>query len=158
MRTEIWLPLAILAADRITKELSFRLPDRGLVLIPEVLGLRFVRNRGVAFSLLSGVPWLPAVLSLLIVLAGILFLYRKKPRGLARIGLLLMLGGALGNLLDRLFRGFVPDMIETLFIPFPVFNVADIFLTAGCALVIISLLFRSQDFEAEGGSGCKNTP
>ena len=146
MRIEIWLPLIVLAADRISKELSLRLPPEGLVLIPGVLGLRYVRNRGIAFSLLSGVPWLPAILSLLIIIAGILYLRSKKPRGWARIGLLLMLGGALGNLLDRLFRGFVPDMIETLFIPFPVFNVADISLTAGCTLVILSLLFRSQDF------------
>ena len=49
-------------------------------------------------------------------------------------------------MLDRLIRGFVPDMIETLFVNFPVFNVADSCLTVGCVLVMISLLCRPQDW------------
>ena len=60
-----------------------------------------------------------------------------------------MAGGAAGNMLDRLIRGFVPDMIETLFVSFPVFNVADSCLTVGCALMMISLLFRPSDWTFE---------
>ena len=58
-----------------------------------------------------------------------------------------MAGGAAGNMFDRLIRGYVPDMIETLFVNFPVFNIADACLTVGCALVMISLLFRPGDWE-----------
>ena len=58
-----------------------------------------------------------------------------------------MAGGAAGNMFDRLIRGFVPDMIETLFMQFPVFNVADSCLTVGCVLVMISILFRGKDWE-----------
>ena len=61
-------------------------------------------------------------------------------------GLMLMLGGALGNLADRLLTGTVTDMIELLFVRFAVFNVADACLTAGCALMIVSLLFRPGDW------------
>ena len=53
-----------------------------------------------------------------------------------------MAGGAAGNMFDRLIRGFVPDMIETLFMQFPVFNVADSCLTVGCVLVMISILTK----------------
>ena len=50
-------------------------------------------------------------------------------------------------MLDRLIRGYVPDMIETLFVNFPVFNIADSCLTVGCVLMMISLLFRSGDWK-----------
>ena len=74
----------------------------------------------------------------------------RVPGNLPRWGLALILGGALGNLADRLIRGYVPDMIETLFISFPIFNVADICITVGCALVMVSLLFRPGDWRFEG--------
>ena len=146
-RWTAWLiPALAVAADRVAKELAVGLPAQGVTLIPGVLGLRWAENRGIAFSLFSGRPVLLGVLSLaLLLLAGRLL--RGRVRGaLPRAGLLLMLGGALGNLPDRLFRGYVPDMIETLFIPFPIFNVADACLTVGCALVLFSLLFRPRDW------------
>ena len=59
----------------------------------------------------------------------------------------MMLAGAIGNMIDRFFTGYVPDMIEFLFFDFPIFNIADTALTIGCALLIFSLLFRKKDWE-----------
>ena len=138
--------LAILAVDRITKELAPGIPADGLALIPGVIGLRYAENTGIAFSLLRGVPRLTGILGLVAVTGGYVWLRKKKIAPFPLAGLALMAGGALGNMADRLIRGFVPDMIETLFMNFPVFNVADSCLTVGCVLMMISLLCRPKDW------------
>ena len=138
--------LAILAVDRITKELAPGIPADGLALIPGVIGLRYAENTGIAFSLLSGVPRLTGILGLATVTGGYVWLRKKKIAPFPLAGLALMAGGALGNMADRLIRGFVPDMIETLFVNFPVFNVADSCLTVGCVLMMFSLLCRPKDW------------
>ena len=138
---------AVLAADRITKELAPGIPEGGVALIPGVLGLRYAENRGIAFSLLSGAPRLLGVLSLALIAAGFLWLRKKELKPFPLFALALMAGGAAGNMFDRLIRGYVPDMIETRFISFPVFNAADSCLVVGCILLIISLLFRKQDWK-----------
>ena len=134
--------LAILAVDRITKELAPGIPADGLALIPGVIGLRYAENTGIAFSLLSGVPRLTGILGLAVVAGGYVWLRKKKIAPFPLAGLALMAGGALGNMADRLVRGFVPDMIETLFMNFPVFNVADSCLTVGCVIVMICILTK----------------
>ena len=138
--------ILVLILDRITKELAPGLPADGLVLIPGVLGLRYLENTGIAFSLLSGMPRLTGILGLALVVGGFIWLRKKKIALFPLTGLALMAGGALGNMPDRLIRGFVPDMIETLFVNFPVFNIADSCLTVGCILVMVSLLCRPQDW------------
>lgn len=143
MKRYLWIALAAFLADRGTKLLWDRIPAGGVTLIPGILGLRPARNTGMAFSLLSGHPWLLAILSLAVLLGAFLFLRGKQLRPLAWTGLMLMLGGAVGNLLDRLFLGWVPDMIEFLFVRFAIFNVADACLTVGCGLVILDL-FRGE--------------
>ena len=76
-----------------------------------------------------------------------MILRKKKLAPFPVTALMLMLGGAVGNMLDRFFTGFVPDMIEFLFVRFAIFNVADMALTIGCGLMILSLLFRKKDWE-----------
>ena len=139
--------IAVLVADRITKELAGGIPAEGIVLIPGVIGLRYAENVGVAFSLLQGAPRLLGVLSLAVIVGGYIWLRKKEIAPFPLAGLALMAGGAAGNMFDRLIRGFVPDMIETLFVNFPVFNVADSCLTVGCVLVMFSLLFRRDDWK-----------
>ena len=139
--------ITVLIIDRITKELAPGIPAEGITLIPGVIGLRYAENVGAAFSMLSGAPRLLGVLSLALIAGGYLWLRKKEISPLPLTGLALMAGGAAGNMFDRLIRGFVPDMIETRFISFPVFNIADSCLTVGCALVMISLLWRRQDWE-----------
>ena len=143
-----WVIMTIvLILDRVTKELAAGIPENGIALIPGVAGLRYAENRGAAFSMLSGYPRLLGVLSLVLIVAGFLWLRKKEIAVFPLTGLALMAGGAAGNMIDRLVRGFVPDMIETLFVSFPVFNIADSCLTVGCVLVMISLLARHNDWE-----------
>ncbi len=143
-----WLiALLVLVVDRISKELAAGLPGDGIVLIPGVLGLRYAQNTGAAFSLLAGQPRLLGILSLAVIAAGFLWLRKKPLAAFPLAALALMAGGAAGNMIDRLVRGYVPDMIEALFVNFPVFNVADSCLTAGCGMLMISLLFRKKDYE-----------
>ena len=141
MRKEIWIAPVVFAADQGTKKAAVFIPSEGMTLIPGILSLRYTRNTGMAFSLLSGHPWLLGLGSL-IILAGAFFFLRKKeiPR-FPFIGLMLMAGGAAGNMTDRLFLGYVPDMIEVLFVQFAVFNLADVVITIGCGLIILWLLF-----------------
>ena len=135
---------AVFIADRVTKILAPRIPEDGQALIPGVLGLRYAENRGIAFSMLSGMPWVLGLVSLVIIAAVFFFLRGKKLRAMTLAGLMMMLGGAAGNMMDRFIHGFVPDMIEVLFVEFAVFNVADMFLCIGCGLVILQLLFGRE--------------
>ena len=138
---------AVFIADRVTKILAPGIPENGVVLILGVIGLRYAENRGIAFSLLSGAPWALGVVSLLIIAAAFFCLRGKKLQQLALTGLMMMLGGAAGNMVDRFVHGFVPDMIEVLFVNFAIFNVADTFLCIGCGLVIISLLRKDTGLD-----------
>src|SRR3954469_7548764 len=108
-------------------------------LIDGLLRLRYTENTDVAFNLLRAVPErvrapLLTIMgaAAIVALLGFLLL-RRSQLGFARIALLLMTAGALGNVLDRVFRGYVVDFVQ---VPhWPVFNVADIYVTAGAILL-----------------------
>lgn len=146
-----WITLGVLAADQCSKLAARRL-TAPVTLIPGLLGLRYAENTGMAFSLLSGKPWLLGMLSLLLIALGYLVLRRYRLGTPAAIAAMLMLGGALGNLLDRLFIGYVTDMIEVLLFDFAIFNLADTALTLGCVLMAWSLIFRPQDWSEKHGN------
>lgn len=137
--------LAIVAADQITKYLVVaNIPLYGDVsFLPGVLGLTYVQNTGAAFSAFQGMQWLFAVIFLLFT-AAVLWEYFKKPMGFTRFErwcIAAIYGGGLGNMIDRLRLGYVVDMLETQFMDFPVFNVADCFITCGCIALVVSLAF-----------------
>ncbi len=143
----------IVAADQVTKLLVVEnIPLFGHVpLIPGVVRLTYVQNTGAAFSMLQGMQWLFAVLFVLLT-AAIVWEYFKKPlpfTPLERWCIAAIYGGGLGNMIDRLRLGYVVDMIETEFITFPVFNVADSFITCGCILLLIHLVFFNRKFWKE---------
>lgn len=142
-----WIALAAALADRLSKLLAANLPAGGRALIPGVVNLRPVRNRGMAFSMLSGQSLLLAVVTALLI-AGVVgwLLARPGVGGLPRAGLWLIVGGGLGNLYDRVTAGSVSDFIELAFVRFAVFNVADVCICAGAALVALGSL------AARGGS------
>lgn len=120
-------------------------------LIGSLLDLRYVENTDVAFNLLRTVPErvrgpLLLVLGGLGALALSSLLVLRPGRAMTRAALLLVLAGALGNTLDRLFRGYVVDFIH---VPhWPVFNVADVCVTVGAALLIWPALRRSTGGDA----------
>ena len=143
----------IVAADQFTKFLT--VANIGLYqdvpFIPGVLGLTYVQNTGAAFSSFEGQQWLFAVIFLLFTVA-VIYEFSKNTMGFntfERWCIAAVYGGGLGNMIDRVRLGFVVDMIETEFMEFPVFNVADCFITCGCILMMISLIFFNKEFWKE---------
>jgi len=121
--------------------------------IPHVMDLTYVQNTGAAFSSFSGMTWLLAAVSL-VASAVVADLLRRDffPGKWGRLCLALILGGAVGNLIDRVALGFVTDMFETTFITFAVFNVADICVVVGGLLMVVYVLFLwDKDRESKGG-------
>ena len=112
------------------------------VIIPGILNLIYVENSGAAFSILPNQRWLLAGVVFVIVLILITILLRYNEGFWGTLGLASVLGGAVGNLIDRVFHGFVVDMFKTTFMDFAIFNIADIFITLGgltfCVFFIIS--------------------
>lgn len=141
---------AVVAADQLTKYLVVaNIPLYGEVpFLPGVLGLTYVQNTGAAFSSFQGMQWLFGVIFLLFTLA-VLWEYFKKPMPFSVFERWCIAGiyaGGLGNMLDRLRLGYVVDMLKTEFMDFPVFNVADCFITCGCIGLMISLAFFNKGF------------
>lgn len=136
-----WLALLAALADRATKALVTRLAPAGMALIPGVVRLTPVTNRGMAFSMLSGQALLLAV-GTAALMAGLVvwLLARPNAPALQRAGLWLVVGGGLGNLYDRLTAGGVLDFIELTFVRFAVFNVADVCICVGAALAVLGSL------------------
>ena len=113
--------------------------------IPGVIDFVNVKNTGAAFSFLSEKSYgilILSIVSVLFCIGVVIYVIKKRPKNkLLMFSLSLMLAGALGNAIDRIARGFVIDFIETKFISFPVFNIADISITVGAVLLIIYVLF-----------------
>lgn len=134
--------LALAGLDQLLKiwATNYLLPLGSAPLIPGFIELRYVLNDGMAFSMLSGQRWLLITVTgiVLLVVAGML-LFRRMPR-LERIVWMLVLGGGLGNLIDRVRTGVVVDYLNFQFIDFPVFNFADICVCVGVGLLILSLV------------------
>lgn len=135
--------ILVFALDRILKT-----GDIGTTytLLEGVLGIRYLNNTGVAFGLFSENAWVVAAIAALIIVGLLIFLRKIQLGGLSAIGISMILGGAIGNLFDRVFHGAVIDMIELLFIDFYVFNLADVGVVCGAALCILSVLFRPQEW------------
>ena len=134
----------VVAADQITKYLTVAniALYQDVEFIPGILGFTYVQNTGAAFSSFEGQQWLFAVIFLVFTVA-ILYEYFKKPLAFTKFErwcIAAIYGGGVGNMLDRFRYGYVVDMIETKFIRFPVFNVADCFITCGCIAMLISLV------------------
>lgn len=141
---------AIVAADQITKYLvAANIPLQGSVpLLPGIVKLTYVQNTGAAFSSFQGMQWLFGLIFLLFTLA-VLYEYFKRPMAFTafeRWCIAAIYAGGLGNMADRLRLGYVVDMICTEFMDFPVFNVADCFITCGCIGVMVSLAFFNKAF------------
>lgn len=148
-----WLVLPLLACDRLTKLLAeATLSPAGVrEAIPGALSWAYVQNRGMAFSLLSGRGALLILLSLALTAGILIYLLRHADDpALERAGLWLVVAGGLGNLWDRLAYGYVIDFIRLDFVRFAVFNLADVFVCAGAALVVISLLSAELRRKAHG--------
>lgn len=145
--------VGIVAADQITKLLVLaEIPLFGHVdAVPGLFHLTYVQNTGAAFSSFEGMRWMFVVL--FIILTVLIFVeYFKKPMPFTtfeRWCIAAIYGGGMGNVIDRVRLGYVVDMIEVDFINFPVFNVADCFITCGCIAMIVHLIFFNKAFWKE---------
>lgn len=138
----------VLALDRLTKAavvryLPYQVPWNPIPALRPVVTLTRVHNTGAAFGLFPNGSVFLAIIALLVV-AAILYYYRRFPtrRKLVWVSLGMQLGGALGNLIDRLYYGYVIDFLDFHF--WPVFNVADSSLSIGAVILAYYLLFIAE--------------
>lgn len=116
--------------------------------IPGLFHLTYVQNTGAAFSAFEGQQWLFALI-FLIFTAAIIWEFSGKRMGFTtfeRYCIVAIYAGGLGNMIDRLRLKYVVDMICVDFMNFPVFNIADCFITCGCILLLIHLVFFNKSF------------
>lgn len=119
-----------------------------LILIPGILQLKYLENRGMAFGLLQGK--IPVFVILCFLFLGIFFyVYIKIPKTAYYLPLILtgifMVSGALGNCIDRIFRKYVVDFIYFSWIDFPIFNVADIYVVCSGIALILLVCFKYRE-------------
>ena len=127
-------------------------PVGAMPLIPHVVELRFVLNQGMAFSLLSGKQLFLIIATsaaLLAVAYGLFF--RSRGKRLQQAALVLVLGGGIGNMIDRIFRGYVVDMFDLEFMDYPIFNLADIFVVMGVILGAVYYLWFYDKYDKRSG-------
>lgn len=141
------LALVLVAIDQLVKHwvVASVALNTAHPLLPHVLALTNLRNNGAAWSILEGQQWFFSLVTV-VALAVILYLFyrwRHNPRLL--LPLSFVLAGAVGNFIDRIQQGYVVDMFETLFVNFPVFNVADCCLTIGVVWLVIIIIREEEE-------------
>ena len=149
---EIVIVLLIVIADQLTKYLaSIHLKQiTTKELVKGVFNLTYVENSGAAFGILQNQRWIFIVLTVLICGGIIYFLATQSSTDLMlRLSLAMILGGAIGNLIDRIRLGYVIDMLHFTLIDFPVFNIADSFVVVGTILLACYTLFPVTKSEGE---------
>lgn len=144
------MALGITLADQVTKYLTVaNIPlFQKVDVLDGLFHLTYVQNTGAAFSSFEGMMWLFALIFGLFT-AAIVWEFWKKAMGFTnfeRWCIVAIWAGGLGNMIDRLRLGYVVDMVYLDFIRFPVFNVADIFITCGCLILLVHLVFFNRDF------------
>ena len=143
----LWLLLsaALVALDKISKILAVKyLTDAGTVkVIPYLFNFVYVENKGAAWGMLADKRWIFIVISsIAIVLILAVLLYMARAKKTLVISLVLILSGGIGNMIDRIGSGYVVDFIQFGFwTSFPVFNVADSYVTIGGFMLLIYYIF-----------------
>ncbi len=147
----IWILIIVLVvADQVTKALIAASPEQfgNLEVIHDFFYITYVKNTGAAWSMLAGQRGFLSLLAAVAIRVMIFYLNKmlKEDNKLSAVALALMIAGAAGNLIDRLMFGYVRDFLNFYIFgyDFPVFNVADICLTVGVCLLIISTIFEKD--------------
>ena len=146
----------LIAADLLTKLAASKLGSREVVLIPGVLSLSYIENRGAAFGIMQGRQWLLIVISAVMIAAAVVF-YIRRIRDIQyrylRVLIVFLVAGALGNMIDRIMLGYVRDFIYFKLIDFPVFNVADIYVTVSAVLILIWIILHGDSDPGSSSDG-----
>ena len=150
----IVVAVAVLAIDLVTK---YVFVDSAFTLIPGVLDvIPAITNAGAAFGIFYGNTLFLIIFTIIIIDVGLFayFMFRRKNKAQSNgkvfnIACGMILGGALGNLYDRVFLGHVRDFLKLDFIQFPIFNFADVFLNIGVGLLIFWMIFMFKTKDRE---------
>ncbi len=137
----------VMILDQVSKYIiGLFIKSKSLVLIKKVLYLTYVKNYGVAFNMLNNKRFVIILFS--VILLALIYNYMKNFKNNKRniIAFGLVYGGIVGNLVDRLFLGYVRDFIDFRIINYPVFNIADSAIVIGIVLLIIAI-FKKEDLE-----------
>ena len=146
----------LIAADLLTKLAASKLGNREVVLIPGVLSFSYIENHGAAFGIMQGRQWLLIVISAVMIAAAVVF-YIRRIRDIQyrylRVLIVFLVAGALGNMIDRIMLGYVRDFIYFKLIHFPVFNVADIYVTVSAVLILIWIILHDDSDPGSSSDG-----
>ncbi len=153
----IWtiIIITIILVDQHTKYLANTnlAAIRTYPIIQDIFHFTYVRNYGAAFGILQNQKWFFIILTSIIMIGIVYYMIRyarhAKYRRLIMLSLAMVLGGAVGNLIDRIRFGYVVDFFDFTLINYPVFNVADIFIVAGTILLSYYLLFKYEEKKDE---------
>ena len=139
----VFIIAVLVVIDQLIKlaVLKYLEPIGSLTVIPKVIQLSYLENTGAAFGSFGKYTAVLSVFTAVILVALIIFLLSKRLKF-----------GVLGNLIDRVFRGYVIDYIEPLFVNFAVFNFADILVTVGAAILIVYLIYDTAKESKTGSS------
>lgn len=144
--------IALTALDQVTKILAqtHLKGKEAIPLIENVLELRYLENRGAAFGILQGRA-IPLLILTVFLAAGIAWIYGRTPEGkkhrVFRYSLIFLFAGAIGNMIDRFTNQYVVDFIYFKLIDFPIFNVADCYVTVSVAVIAWIYLFVFKEEE-----------
>jgi len=138
----IILTIVFLMIDIVSKVIVSSLMDvhDSIKIIDNFFYITYVRNTGAAWSIFSDKTWLIIIISLIIIGIVVFYIYKNKPKmKLEKIGYSLILGGAVGNFLDRIIYGYVVDFLDFYIFGYnyPIFNLADTFIVVGIFLLVI---------------------
>ncbi|QNM14434.1 signal peptidase II [Fusobacterium hominis] len=144
----IVLILILVGADQLSKYLVDTTMFEGetLPLVSNFFHITYVKNRGIAFGLFQGKLDIIGVATIIAIVAIAYFLYkeRKKMSIIEQLGFIYILAGAIGNMIDRVFRGYVVDMIDFRGIWSYIFNLADVWINMGVIFIIVDQLFLKK--------------
>lgn len=155
------LAVLLVIVDQVTKHLVRAHISLGqdIPFIPHILELTYVKNTGAAWSILEEHTWLLTLVSAVVVIVICWLVVKKFFTGWVGLtAAALLLAGGVGNLIDRVLFGYVTDMLQTVFMDFPVFNFADCCITVGTVLLCIYVLFFVKDDKKEADHGDRDLP
>lgn len=149
--------LGVICFDQLTKWLAVTLlkGNASFPIWQDVLHFTYVENRGMAFGMLKDHRWVFMLFSTVAIVALLIYLNRYRPKNMwAQVSLSMIVGGGIGNMIDRIFLGYVIDFIDFTLIDFAVFNVADSFVCVGAGILIAYLVWDMiNEVKREQASG-----
>lgn len=154
----IWIAVIIVTVflDQLTKYLTvlYLKPVDTVPIIEDVIHLTYVENTGAAFGMMKDARWVFMITSTVAIIGILVYMFWKKPSSkLECLSLAFIVGGGIGNMIDRTVLGYVVDMIDFRLINFAVFNVADSFVCVGAGLMILYLILEMvKEAKAEKAS------